>query len=371
MRNNLKGLCRYDLMKYLLCNQDDINVDDALFLLDEGEIMSNLSRELNETKSLIDDYPVKWNTVKKMIHDHEYIYTCPNKNKNVSKILPVSRSYFKMCEMYREYNLLSSGKKVACLAEAPGGFVESLLHLMKDDVKIYGISLASSDKHVPKWNRIIKTNPHVRILQGSSGNGDLYDFQNIISLIHKIGRGTMDLVTGDGGFDYSSDYSKQEEHSVKLIYSEIFLALNVQKKGGDFLCKIFDVFKKETIMLLHILKESYEEVYIHKPKVSRRSNSEKYVVCCRYKGYNTNAINLLCHHFHDGKLSEPIGRNFLLSLMDFNDQYCRDQINHIITGIDMINSEGVPRGPTINQIEAATKWCTQYNITMNRKCIYL
>ena len=359
-------------MKYLLCNQDDINVGDGFFFLDDDEIMPNLSRDLNETKSLIDDHPVKWNRVKKMIHDHEYIYTSPNKNKNVSTILPVSRSYFKMCELYREYDLLSSGKRVACLAEAPGGFVEALLTLMKGDVKIYGISLSSIDKNVPKWNHIIKKNPLVTILQGSSGNGDLYDFQNVLSIVHKIGQGTIDLVTGDGGFDYSSDYSKQEEHSVKLIYSEIFLALNIQKEGGDFLCKIFDVFKKETIMLLHILSESYEEVYIHKPKVSRRSNSEKYLVCRRYKGYKTKTINLLCHHFQDGMLSEPICRSFLVSLMNFNDSYCCDQISHITLGMDMINSErGMPRGPTLNQIESAKTWCEKYNIKLNKKCIYL
>ena len=30
-------------------------------------------------------------------------------------------------------------------------------------------------------------------------------------MIHEVGCGTCELVTGDGGFDYSSDYSNQEK----------------------------------------------------------------------------------------------------------------------------------------------------------------
>ena len=33
--------------------------------------------------------------------------------------------------------------------------------------------------------------------------------------------------------------------SLSLIYGEIFMALNVQEKGGIFICKVFDLFIKE------------------------------------------------------------------------------------------------------------------------------
>ena len=72
-------------------------------------------------------------------------------------------------------------------------------------------------------------------------------------MIKKIGRSKCECITGDGGFDYSNDYSNQEKNSLRLIYSEIFLALNIQKTGGSFICKIFDIFKKETLLLLYIL----------------------------------------------------------------------------------------------------------------------
>ena len=62
-----------------------------------------------------------------------------------------------------------------------------------------------------------------------------------------------DLVTADGGFDYSTDYNKQELSSYKLIYSEIYIALNIQKDNGSFVLKVFDIFYHKTIQLIYLL----------------------------------------------------------------------------------------------------------------------
>ena len=50
----------------------------------------------------------------------------------------------------------------------------------------------------------------------------------------------MDIITGDGGFDFSIDYNKQEILAVRLIFTQIVYALHLQKKGGTFILKIFD-----------------------------------------------------------------------------------------------------------------------------------
>ena len=64
------------------------------------------------------------------------------------------------------------------------------------------------------------------------------------------------------------------------------------------MCKIFDIFHKETVLLLSILIRSYKNVYIHKPCISRESNSEKYIICKNFKGYDSKIINILCHGFN-------------------------------------------------------------------------
>ena len=48
----------------------------------------------------------------------------------------------------------------------------------------------------------------------------------------------MDIVTGDGGFDFSVNYDDQEYLALKLILSQIAYALTIQKKGGIFILKV-------------------------------------------------------------------------------------------------------------------------------------
>ena len=40
----------------------------------------------------------------------------------------------------------------------------------------------------------------------------------------------MDFITGDGGFDYSIDFNKQELLSVNLIFVQVTYGLFLQKK---------------------------------------------------------------------------------------------------------------------------------------------
>ena len=357
-------------MKYQF---DQISERDEYLILENNHLFSKISEKINRTKSLIDEYPKEWEIAKKMIHDYEYIYTSSYR-KNISKISPISRSYFKFKEMFYTYNLVNRDikNKIVCLAEAPGGFIQSINHSLTRSIEnIYGITLLSEDKSVPKWNNMLKRYPNTIFEYGTKGTGDLYDFMNVISMIKKIGKSSVHLITGDGGFDYSSDYSKQEENSLKLIYSEIFLALNLQVEGGSFICKLFDLFQRGTIMLLNILRLSYKEVYIHKPKVSRYSNSEKYIVCLGYKGYNKDIISLLCHHFKENDLNMPIKKTFINNIVEINRIYCESQINHINRGIDIIKKRSLSSSPTNNQLELAMEWCEEYDIQINQKCIYL
>jgi len=356
-------------MKFLFTKENDKFID-----LYDKNILNELNNQLNKTKSLIDDYPKEWEYIKKQIHNHEYVYTSSYYKKNISKIAPISRSYFKFKEINKEFNLFNdnNNNKIVCLAEAPGGFIQSIIHSLSYDAidEINGITLLSDDYKVPKWNHSLKKYSKIKYLEGIHGDGNLYNFKNVLSLIKEIGKGCVDLVTGDGGLDYSSDYSNQEKNSLKLIYSEIFVSLNIQKRNGSFICKFFDIFMKETLILLYILKESYNTVYIYKPEMSRYSNSEKYIVCLGYKGYNKKIINNLCYSFENNKIDLPISTQFLNDIIEINKIYCNQQINHIKKGIQLIKDKKIMNKPTKEQITFAIQWCEKYNLPINTKCIY-
>jgi len=76
---------------------------------------------------------------------------------------------------------------------------------------------------------------------GVSGDGDLYKYENLLYLQKKYSN-TMDLITADGGFDFSIDFNKQEIYAIQLIYTQIIYALILQKKGGCFIIKILRLF---------------------------------------------------------------------------------------------------------------------------------
>ena len=48
----------------------------------------------------------------------------------------------------------------------------------------------------------------------------IYNYENCIDYISKHNEKCY-LVTSDGGFDFSDDYSNQEQYAVRLILSEI------------------------------------------------------------------------------------------------------------------------------------------------------
>jgi 23S rRNA U2552 (ribose-2'-O)-methylase RlmE/FtsJ len=57
----------------------------------------------------------------------------------------------------------------------------------------------------------------------------------------------------------------------------------MQKKGGHFVLKVFDTFSSSMIELMYLLTYLYEEVSITKPLTSRPANSEKYILCTKFK----------------------------------------------------------------------------------------
>ena len=86
---------------------------------------------------------------------------------------------------------------------------------------------------------------NVHISYGADNTGDLYQAKNILHFAQVVGRGSCNLITGDGGFDFSTDFNKQEQMSYKLILCEIISSLYIQKIGGCFVCNflIFILWK--------------------------------------------------------------------------------------------------------------------------------
>jgi len=346
------------------------NIKD--YIIDE-----EIHGRLEKTKIKIDSYSNKWEKSKKIFNNYEYIYFCTSKKKNICKYdKSISRAFYKIHEILYDFELIkSNNKNITSIAEGPGGFIQSLIYNhSKNNItldNINGISLKSNNNNIPDWHPIIKNNEKINILYGINDNGDICDMENIKSLIDSIGINTQDIVSCDGGIDYSNDYNNQELLSYELIYSEIILGLHIQKEMGSMVIKIFDISHYKTIQLVYLLYQSYENVYITKPHTSRNTNSEKYIVCKNHKK-NNGVINIMKYYFnnkHDMMIDIP--DNFIKDITGYNNICIGIQIENINKILKNIDNKIIKLKPTQEQIDLSLKWCKEYNMEINYKCIYL
>ena len=287
----------------------------------EPFISQSLSFYLNDAKCQIAGNETKWDIFKKYTNKFEYIHSnIPNKKDCVSKYKPISRSYFKMVELINEFQFgLDSPNAINTfhLAEGPGGFIEAVVNYRKNTNFLKtNDGISSTDNYIgmtllsslnktnvespPNWKKIqsfLKENNNIIIEKGADKTGNILSLNNLIQINEKYGN-TMDFITADGGFDFSTDFSNQEVSMIDLIYGQIVFALCMQKQGGSFVLKIFDCFMKSTVDVLALLCSVYDNVYITKPHTSRSANSEKYIVC---KGFNHSSIQLYPYLFFSFK----------------------------------------------------------------------
>ena len=304
-------------------------------LVSEGDenkyiIYKQFEKNIKDKKNNIDKYIKIWNKIKKISNPYELIH---NINKN--KYKPISRSYYKMLEMIRDYNLLNNkNNRVACLAEGPGGFIEAIYNFANSknkNITIYGITLPpGKGDNIPKWNNSkIKEFKYTKIIYG-----DLCSKHDINTFKQYINK-KVDLVTADGAVDYSFDYNKQEQLSYKLFLGEILTAFTILKDGGTYIMKIFDTFRIVTIRILGLLYEYFEEFIITKPKTSRVLNSEKYIILKGFKGITKTKLDNLLEllktvdeHTLDLKIS-ILTNEFIHIINEYNIKFYNQQSNYL------------------------------------------
>ena len=259
----------------------------------EHYINTNYINLLNTIKNEVCKYE-NWYIYRKLFTSLLFLNFYYNKkNIGVFKKNVLSRSYFKMIEIHNDYNICKmniNNIKVAFIAEAPGGFIEAFYKIRnKCYDNYYAISLIEENKNnIPTWYNLekkMKYKTNLNILYGKNNTGDIYQLINICNLINTIGQNSCDVVTSDGGFDFTTDFINQEYNFSRLFICEIVLALNLQKIGGNFVIKCFDLTNILSLKVFYILCHYYEKVIISKLHTSRKTNSERYIICKNLQAY--------------------------------------------------------------------------------------
>ncbi len=354
-----------------------------------------------------------WDKMKKIGNPYELIYTTyhrKRKNDSISKYIPLSRSYFKMWEIYHHYPIfrnfpLDTPFHCAHLAEGPGGFMEASYNYLQyirreQNVKISnqdiyeGITLKPHNEHVPDWTKIKKIfgeDSKVRV-----NYGNLYIYEDVCQYVKKFENKRAHIVTADGGFDYSSDFNGQELNSCQIIYSEIAIALYILEKSGTFICKVFDIFSVTMVRMIELLHRTFETVEIYKPETSRPANSEKYLICMNYRDtlsiedkskilYQIKVWNDMVNACDDSFKSSHfmdmdgvrVQSSVIYMLENYNRDYLENQKKYLKKTIQIAKSnpsamiekedyENILR----TQVQNAYQWCKKYHIPINTESMY-
>ena len=355
---------------------------------------------LHRLKNRIDDmdHQNTWDEYKKITNPYEFVFLSLARRMqySVAKKIPLSRSYYKMIEIWQNLDLADSIPKefiTAHSAEGPGGFIEAIVDIAtKTGYSLQGslaMTLRSTDKNIPGWKKsqaFLHKNPGVEITYGKDNTGNLYNLENHTAfkeiLATKSTGGKAHLYTADGGFDFTNDFNNQEENVIQLLLAEILLGLTVLEKGGVLIIKFFDTVLQPTLEMLYITTRHFREWTITKPKTSRAANSERYLVCRGFLGAQEDTVRIFSRALSPFKGKE--GKNILSFLdvrthkeqeylefekeiMYFQELFSKCQIEAITRTLTIIETKTntILQAQINENITRSIEWCNRHNIEIN------
>lgn len=349
---------------------------------------------LTNIKCEIDNCQTEWDKYKKYMNTYEYIHTPVSGSiYSICKLSPLSRSYYKMIEISNILSITTELPTTATtfhLAEGPGGFIEAIADLRKNsdghynkNDTYYGMTLINDgDNSIPGWRKthdFIKKCPNFIIENGIDTKGDLMNVDNL-NYCHKKYKSSVDLVTGDGGFDFSIDFNNQEVASSKLLFCQIAFATAIQKKGGSFIIKFFDTFTKFSSELIYLLSILYETVFFIKPCSSRQANSEKYIICKKFRLENTSLLvekfastfeNMRKDNFITGILHMEIPYILSIKIEEYNAICGQQQIESIANTLNLIENNKYDKLESLKKynMTKCRQWCQKYKLPYHKNIV--
>jgi hypothetical protein len=321
-----------------------------------------------------------WDDVKKITNPYEYIFLSLQRrmHRSIAAIAPLSRSYFKMIELW---DLLDHApvSRTSHSAEGPGGFLEAIQHRSGHRVAMTAMTLKSTERTIPGWRKsqgFLNRYPHIAITYGADGTGNLYSLANQDAFA--AAAAPAELYTADGGFDFSADFNGQENTVQRLLVAEALAGLTTLKVGGTMIIKMFDTKCRATLELMWILAVCFERTGIVKPYTSRPANSERYWIGQGLRGSPDWVIALLrtltatdAPHGWNQIFADPApwSSTWFNDVQAFQEAMETQQFNKIELTLNLI------RTPSRAQVHAllreniinSRRWCTEHRVSLNRQ----
>jgi len=332
-----------------------------------------------------------WDDAKKITNPYEYIFLSLQRRMawSIAAIQPLSRSYFKMIEIWDLLKLTATA--TAHSAEGPGGFLEAIQdRVMASNgqiaIPMIAMTLKSTERTVPGWRKsqsFLQSYPEVHITYGQDNTGNLYSLANqdaftAAAFEHLKPTGKASVYTADGGFDFSADFNGQENTVQRLLVAEALAGLTTLDLGGTMILKLFDMKHRATLEFIWALSTCFDRTALVKPHTSRPANSERYWIGQGLRPASA-ATNWVIELFRGLTATDapqgwdhlfeapPWSPTWIADIQTFQEQVELHQFNKIQLTLSLI------RTPTrelivdllTQNIRNSREWCTRHNIAFN------
>ena len=186
-----------------------------------------------------------------------------------------ARSAFKLLQLNEEFHFLDNLERVVDLCAAPGSWSQVLSRVMFEE---------NNNDNPNKKIIAVDLQPMSPIKNVITLQADITHPKTLTRILELFGNEKADFVCSDGAPDVTGLHDLDEYVQQQLIMSALQLTTCILKPQGTFVAKIFR--GRDIDMLYSQLGYLFDRVICAKPRSSRGTSLEAFIVCL---GYNPPA----------------------------------------------------------------------------------
>lgn len=175
-----------------------------------------------------------------------------------------ARSAFKLLQIDQDLKILSGVERAVDLCAAPGSWSQVLrqrIPFRSDEVQIVAVDL----QEMAPIEGVVQI------------EGDITSEATARQVIEAFCGRLADIVVCDGAPDVTGLHEVDQYIQHQLVLAALGISVHLLRPGGKFVAKIF---RGNDISLLYsALKTFFSQVVVSKPKSSRVSSTENFVIC--------------------------------------------------------------------------------------------
>ncbi|CCH44285.1 putative ribosomal RNA methyltransferase [Wickerhamomyces ciferrii] len=186
-----------------------------------------------------------------------------------------ARSAFKLLQLNDQFQLFKGVRRVVDLCAAPGSWSQVLSR------ELFEKNQYTANDEIPPKIVAVDLQPMAPIDGVTTLQADITHPKTLSKILEIFGGEPADFVCSDGAPDVTGLHDLDEYIQAQLILAALQLTTCLLRPGGTFVAKIFR--GRDIDLMYSQLGYLFEKVICAKPRSSRGTSLEAFIVCLGYK----------------------------------------------------------------------------------------